>query len=136
MVVPSITRVLASWPRLSTLNPIWFAVAVGAEVASFTCAFALQRLALGTRCWFAVVTAGLAGNAISLIFPGGDAAGAAVQLRMLSTAGVDTGTAITGLTALSVLGAGCLLALPLLALRRSCSALRSALAWSTRLLSG
>jgi hypothetical protein len=33
----------------------------------------LQRLALQTRAWFSVVTAGLAGNAVSGIVPGGAA---------------------------------------------------------------
>ena len=61
LVLPAITRTLAVWPRLSTLNPIWFAVAAGAEAASFACVFALQRLALGTKQWFAVVASGLAG---------------------------------------------------------------------------
>jgi hypothetical protein len=49
LVFPAITEVLASWPRLSTLNPWWFAVAVGAEAAHFVCTFALQRLALRTK---------------------------------------------------------------------------------------
>ena len=48
--------------------------------------------------------------------PGGDAAGAAVQFRMPTTAGFDTDTAVGGLTAFSVLGADGLLALPLFAL--------------------
>jgi len=39
---------LGACPRLSTLNPIWFTVALAAQVASFTCNFALQRLALRT----------------------------------------------------------------------------------------
>ena len=56
LVLPKLTEVLASWPRLSTLTPIWFAAAVVAELASFTCNFALQRLALQTKDWFAVVT--------------------------------------------------------------------------------
>ena len=49
LVFPAITEVLASWPRLSTLDPRWFALAVAAEVAHFACAFALQRLALRAR---------------------------------------------------------------------------------------
>jgi hypothetical protein len=53
---PTITEVFASWPRLSTLDPRWFALAVAAEVAHFTCTFALQRLALRTRGWFPVIT--------------------------------------------------------------------------------
>ena len=116
LVLPRLIAVLGAWPRLSTLNPVWFTVALAAELASFTCNFALQRLALRTRGWFAVVSAGLAGNAITDSLPGGDAAGAAVQFRMLTTAGFDTDTAVGGLTAFSLLGVGGLLALPLFAL--------------------
>jgi uncharacterized protein (TIRG00374 family) len=116
LVLPKLMAVLGSWPRLSTLNPIWFTVALAAELISFTCNFALQRLALRTRGWFAVVTAGLAGNAVTDSLPGGAAAGAAVQFGMLTTAGFDTGTAVGGLTAFSLLGIGGLLALPLFAL--------------------
>jgi uncharacterized protein (TIRG00374 family) len=115
-VLPELIAVLGAWPRLSTLNPVWLTVALAAELASFTCNFALQRLALRASGWFAVVTAGLAGNAVTDSLPGGDAAGAAVQFRMLTTAGFDTDTAIGGLTAFSLLGVGGLLALPLFAL--------------------
>ena len=76
----------------------------------------MQRLALRTRGWFALVTAGLTGNAVTDGLPGGDAASAAVQFRMLTTAGFDTDTAVGGLTAFSLLGVGGLLALPLFAL--------------------
>jgi hypothetical protein len=55
LVFPTITEVFASWPRLSTLDPRWFALAVAAEAAHFTCTFALQRLALRTKAWFPVV---------------------------------------------------------------------------------
>src|SRR5207247_3710460 len=51
LVFPAITEVFASWPRLSTLNPWWLIAAIGAEIAHFTCTFALQRLALRTRAW-------------------------------------------------------------------------------------
>jgi uncharacterized protein (TIRG00374 family) len=116
LALPKLIAVLGAWPQLSSLNPIWFTVALAAELASFTCNFALQRLALRTRGWFAVVTAGLAGNAVTDTLPGGDAAGAAVQFSMLTTAGFDTSTAVGGLTAFSLLGVGGLLALPLFAL--------------------
>ncbi len=116
LVLPRVTEVLASWPRLSTLNWIWFAVALVAELAHFGCDFALQRLALRTRGWFAVITAQLAGNAITNILPAGDAAGAAVQFRMLAVSGITTDTAVGGLTAFSLLGIGGLLALPLFTL--------------------
>ena len=116
LVLPGLIAVLGAWPRLSTLNPIWFTVALAAELVSFTCNFALQRLALRTRGWFAVVTAGLTGNSVTDSLPGGDAAGAAVQFNMLTAAGFDTDTAVGGLTAFSLLGVGGLLALPLFAL--------------------
>src|ERR1700760_2076044 len=90
LVLPSLVAVLGAWPRLSTLNPAWFALALVVELASFTCNFALQRLALRTRGWFAVVTAGLSGNAVTGSLPGGDAAGAAVQFSFLPRAGVGT----------------------------------------------
>jgi hypothetical protein len=32
LVFPAITEVLASWPRLSTLHPWWFTLAIGAEI--------------------------------------------------------------------------------------------------------
>ena len=112
LLLPSLTRVLASWPRLLTLAPAWLAVALVAEVASFTCAFALQRLALQTREWYSVVTAGLAGNALSGILPGGAAVGAGLQFEMLSNAGFDTDAAVGALTAFSLLEVGALLAMP------------------------
>ncbi len=116
LVFPAITEVLASWPRLSTLDPRWFAVAIGAEIAHFICTFALQRLALRTRAWFPVVTSQLTGNAITLIMPGGAAVGAALQFRMLATSGSDTDSTVGGLAAFSLLGVGGLLALPVFAL--------------------
>jgi uncharacterized protein (TIRG00374 family) len=116
LVLPRVTEVLASWPRLSRLNPIWFLAAVVAEVAHFGCDFSLQRMALRTRGWFAVITAQLTGNAITNILPAGDAAGAAVQFQMLATSGIDPDTAVGGLTAFSLLGVGGLLALPIVAL--------------------
>src|SRR5262249_60038193 len=77
LVLPAVPEVLASWPRLSTLDPRWFAVAIAAEVGHFCCTFTLQRLALRTRAWFPVITSQLAGNAVTLITPGGAAAGGA-----------------------------------------------------------
>jgi uncharacterized protein (TIRG00374 family) len=116
LLLPSLTRVLASWPRLLTLDPVWLAVALCAELASFTCTFALQRVALQTHEWFSVVTAGLSGNALSGILPGGAAVGAGLQFEMLSNAGFDTGAAAAALTAFSLLEVGALLALPVVAL--------------------
>jgi uncharacterized protein (TIRG00374 family) len=116
LVAPSILAVFHSWPRLATLNFLWFIPAILAEGAHFVCTFSLQRIALRTKAWFAVITAQLAGTAISLTVPGGAAAGAAVQFRMLGTAGMDPTESVAGLTAFSFLGIGGLLALPVFVL--------------------
>jgi uncharacterized protein (TIRG00374 family) len=116
LVFPAITEVLASWPRLSTLNPWWLFAAIGAEILHFACTLALQRLALRTRAWFPVTTSQLAGNAITLVMPGGAAVGAAVQFRMLAASGMDTAETVSGLASFSLLGVGGLLALPVFAL--------------------
>jgi len=116
VVLPSLSAVLGSWPRLATLSGVWLLVAALCEAASFVCNFGIQRIVLRTRGWFGVVTAGLSGNAVTNTLPGGAAAGAAVQFRMLRTAGIDADAAIGGLTASSLLGVGGLLLLPILTL--------------------
>jgi uncharacterized protein (TIRG00374 family) len=116
LVLPEVVAVFHAWPRLATLNLLWFIPAVIAEGAHFACTFSLQRIALRTKGWFPVVTAQLAGNSISLIVPGGAAAGAAVQFRMLAASGMDSADSVGGLTAFSFLGIGGLLALPIFAL--------------------
>lgn len=116
LVLPVITEVLASWPRLSTLHPWWVIAVVAAELAHFVCTFTLQRLALRSRDWFPVITSLLAGNAVTLIVPGGAAVGAAVQFRMLAASGQDTTSTVGGLAATGLLGVGGLLALPAFAL--------------------
>ena len=116
LVLPVITEVLASWPRLSTLDPWWVIAVIAAEIAHFICTFAMQRLVLRTKAWFPVVTSLLAGNAVTLIMPGGAAAGAAVQFRMLAASGQATTSAVGGLAASALLGVGGLLALPAIAL--------------------
>lgn len=116
VVLPSLSAVLGSWPRLATLSAVWLCVALLSEAASFVCNFGIQRIVLRTRGWFGVVTAGLSGNAVTNALPGGDAAGAAVQFRMLRIAGIDADAAVGGLTASSLLTVGGLLLLPILTL--------------------
>jgi uncharacterized protein (TIRG00374 family) len=116
VVLPSLVKVIDAWPRLVAASPIWLIGALIAEIVSFTFTFTLQRLALRTNGWFAVVTSGLAGNALTNVLPAGDAAGASLQYGMLATAGIDTDTAVGGLAAASLLGVGGLLSLPLFTL--------------------
>jgi uncharacterized protein (TIRG00374 family) len=116
LVLPELIDVFHSWPKLASLNLLWFVPALASEGIHFSCTFSLQRIALRTKAWFSVVTAQLAGNAISLIVPGGAAAGAAVQFRMLAVSGMDAADAVGGLTAFSFLGIAGLLALPVFVL--------------------
>jgi len=116
LLFPSLAAVFDAFPKLTSLDPIWFALALGLQVAHFTCTIALQRIALRTTAWFSVTTSQLSGNAISLIVPGGAAFGAATQFRMLAASGNDPATAVAGLTAFSLLGIAGLLALPIFVL--------------------
>jgi hypothetical protein len=116
LVFPSLAAVFGSFDKLTSLDPIWFTLAIGLQVAHFTCTIALQRIALRTTAWYSVTTSQLSGNAISLIVPGGAAFGAATQFRMLAAAGNDPATAVAGLTAFSLLGIAGLLALPIFVL--------------------
>ena len=113
---PSLLKVFSAWPSLLTIDPAWFVAMLVAEFASFGCAWALQRLALRTGRWFAIATAQISGNAFSRIVPGGAAAGAAIQYRLLVQSGLDATTIGTGLTAASFISSGTLFALPVLAL--------------------
>jgi hypothetical protein len=116
IVLPGLVRVISSWPRLTSLSPAWFVGAIAAEVASFVCAMALLRLVLRSKDWFAVVTAGLAGNAVTNTLPGGDAVGASVQYRMLHASGIDPVQAAGGLAVSSIIGVAGLFSLPIFAL--------------------
>jgi uncharacterized protein (TIRG00374 family) len=113
---PSLLKVLSAWPDLLKIEPTWFVVMFAAEIASFGCAWALQRLALRTGRWFAIATAQIAGNAFSRIVPGGAAAGAAIQFRLLALSGLNPTTIGTGLTAATLISSATLFALPVLAL--------------------
>jgi uncharacterized protein (TIRG00374 family) len=116
LVAPGVIEAFAAWPQLSRVSPGWFLVVLAGQTLSFGCLFVLQRMALRTHAWFPVITSQLAGNAVSRIVPGGAAAGAALQFRMLAAAGVEATRAVSGLTAFSLVQIASVLALPLLAL--------------------
>jgi uncharacterized protein (TIRG00374 family) len=116
LLMPSLLDVFTSWRELFELRPAWFAAALGFEAVSFLAVWELQRIALGTRSWFAVGTSQLAGNALSRIVPGGMATSGALQYRMLARAGIPSGRIASALTATSGLLFGTLVALPLLAI--------------------
>src|ERR1035438_6745498 len=104
VVLPGLVRVVSAWPRLATLAPAWLLVMLVAEIASFACSLSLQRLILRTRGWIGVILAGLVGNAVTNVLPGGDAVGASIQFQMLARSGIDPDQAAGGLAASSALG--------------------------------
>ncbi len=116
VLLPALVKVMSSWPRLFTLEPWWLLAAVLCEAASFFCAMALLRLVLRTKSWFAVVTAGLAGNSVTNTLPAGAPVGASVQYRMLAGTGIDTVQAASGLAVSSIIGVAALFSLPIFAL--------------------
>ncbi len=115
-VAPAILEVLGAYKRLSDVDPAWWIAVVATSAAGNMCMCALQRLALNRAPWFPVVTSQLAGAAFSKLVPGGSAAAAALQARMLAQAGLAPAAIGTGLTAGALLLLAALAGLPLLAL--------------------
>jgi hypothetical protein len=114
VLFPTLTSVYESL-RVQPLDVWWVLLSVTCDVLAFSCVWRLQRVVL--RADFVTVAGSqLAGNAVSLIVPGGAAAGAAVQYRLLAAGGVDSARAASGLTASSLLTTASLFVLPLLAL--------------------
>lgn len=116
LLLPSLLEVFTSWRELFELRPEWVAIALGLEALSFVAVWELQRIALQTGSWLPVSLSQLAGNGLGRIVPGGAATSAALQYRMLVRAGLPGGRIASGLTAVSVLLFGVVLALPVLAL--------------------
>jgi uncharacterized protein (TIRG00374 family) len=116
VALPAFTRVWASWPRLTSLQPWWLVLVVVAEAASFFCAIALMRLVTRGASWFAITSAVLAGNAVTNTLPGGDAVGAGVTFRILYVSGVARDQVAGSLAASSILNVAGLLALPVFAI--------------------
>jgi len=115
-VAPAVLEVLGAYRRLTDVDPAWWIALVATSAAGVWCMCALQRLALNRPRWFPVVSSQLAGAAFSKVVPGGSAAAAALQARMLTQAGLAPAAVATGLTAGALLLLEALAGLPLLAL--------------------
>lgn len=115
-VAPAVLEVLGAYRRLTDVDPLWWIAVVAMSAAGTWCMCALQRLALNRARWFPVVTSQLAGAAFSRVVPGGSAAAAALQARMLTQSGLPPAAVGTGLTAGALLLLGALAGLPLLVL--------------------
>ena len=116
MLWPSLLKVFAAWPDLLTINPAWFVVMFLAEIASFACAWALQRLALRTGKWFAIATAQISGTRSAGSCPAARRPAPRSSTDCSSGSGLDPTTIGTGLTATTFISSATLFALPVLAL--------------------
>jgi uncharacterized protein (TIRG00374 family) len=114
-VAPAVTDVLGGWHDLDRVSPWWWAAVAATQVGGWVCLWVVQRLALNRAPWFPVATSQLASGAFGRVVPGGAAAAAALQYRMLAQAGLPQAGVATGLTAGSLLLLGALCALPILA---------------------
>jgi len=113
LLLPSLLSVLSSWPSLEHLDWPFAVLVLVSEVASSICLWELDRIALGSKGWFAVACGQLAGNALGRIIPG--SATPLFTVVMLRKAGIDGGVAAAGLTASTGLQIATALALPVLA---------------------
>ena len=116
VVWPSLMDIFSSWPRLRVIEPGWYAAMVAAVAGSFYCVWVLYRVVLHVRSWFVIGASQLASSAFGRIVPGGAASAGALQYQMLVQAGVRGGRVATGITAVSIISAGTILALPLFAI--------------------
>ena len=87
VVLPSLTAVFGAWPRLATLSEVWLVAAILAEAASFACNFGIQRVVRGPKAGLTSWRQDSPGDMVTDVLPGGSAAGAAVQFRMLERRG-------------------------------------------------
>ena len=115
-VAPAVLGVLDAWPRVVNIEPYWFVGMIAAQVGSWGAMWLLQRLAVGARSWWPVVTSNLASGALGRVVPGGAAAAGALQYRMLVQAGVPGSLAGLGIGVASIVLVATLAALPVLAL--------------------
>ena len=87
-VAPAVLNVIDAWPKVIDIRPYWFAALVAAQVASWAGFWLIQRLSVDARSWWPIVTSQLASGALARVVPGGGAAAAALQYRMLVQAGI------------------------------------------------
>lgn len=116
LFAPSIVEVFSAWQRLDRFNPIWIAVIIVCETASFACIWGLQRIVMPDVGWFDGAMSQLVGNAFNRITPGGGATGTALQARLLADAGHDLTAVASALTTQSLLITLAVLVLPVFSL--------------------
>jgi uncharacterized protein (TIRG00374 family) len=115
LLAPALLQVFGAYDKLDEFNPLWWVAMVVLQVGSYSCMWAVQKIAMRADSWGPVITSQLASNSFGRVVPGGIAAAGAMQYAMLARGGVPAAQAASGMTASSLLVFGILLALPLLA---------------------
>lgn len=116
VLFPTLALVYTSVGDVVHLHPLWLLVITASEAASFVCLWQLTRLVIHTTSWRVVARAQLVGSAVSLVVPGGAATGAAAQMRMLTTGGIDRTAAVSGLPVVGLLTLASVFVSPVIAL--------------------
>src|SRR5919204_604819 len=96
-------RIRGGYKDLDRLSPGWWVAVIVTQVAGWGALWAVQRLGLHTKDWFAVATSQLASGSLGRVVPGGAAAAAALQYPVLWQAGLSRPAVATRLAAGSIL---------------------------------
>ena len=116
LLMPALTEVFAESGRLRDIQLRWFALVFLFVSLSFLSLWWMTKIALPTGTLFGISTSQLASNAFSRVVPGGAAAGAALQYRMLTVGGLAPATVGAGLTTVSLLLTATIFILPIFTL--------------------
>jgi uncharacterized protein (TIRG00374 family) len=103
LVWPALASVYGEVGTIADVSPWWLAAIGSVVVLQMIANWELHRIVLRTSRWFDVAAPQLASNAASHLLPGGNAIGAGIQVRMLTTAGFPVTQIVPALGAASIL---------------------------------
>src|SRR3954447_11508805 len=86
-VAPAVIYVLGGWRDLDEVTPGWWIAVVLTQVGGWACLWVLQRLGPHTPGRVPDPPSHIASGALGRVVPGGAAAAAALQYRMLAQSG-------------------------------------------------
>lgn len=114
LLMPALAEVFAESGRLGDIQLLWFGIVALFVSLSFVSLWWMTKIAMPTASLFGISTSQLASNAFSRVVPGGAAAGAALQYRMLTVGGMPPTAVGAGLTTVSLLTTVTVFILPIL----------------------
>jgi uncharacterized protein (TIRG00374 family) len=104
LVSPVLVDVYSAAGDSLRLSRWWLGAIVVVVVLQMVANWELHRIILRTSRWFDIAAPQLVSNAASHLLPGGNAIGAGVQVRMLTTAGFAVPRIVTALGAVGMIG--------------------------------